>query len=156
MGRLDHAAGVLPLARHFKERIRFATKSTADSPNMPYSFNKTIQADLDLMLTMFERAHKGINMNLLTYRLRNAQSKVDACPRGMGGDSKPGRAWRFIIPHHLLCRARINRLEFLAILVSCCSISPKVPSSPWTAFSLWVIVQQHLVGFIRRVSRIKI
>jgi hypothetical protein len=118
VGRLDHAAGVLPLARHFMERIRFATKCTADRPNMPYTLNKTIQADLELMLAVLARAHEGINMNLLTYRLPNAQSKVDACPRGLGGYSKAGRAWRFIIPHHLLGRAHINLLEFLAILVS--------------------------------------
>jgi hypothetical protein len=118
VGRLDHAAGVLPLARHFMERIRFATKSTADRPNMPYTLNKTVLADLDLMLAVLERAHKGINMNLLTYRVPNTQSKVDACPHGLGGYSKAGRAWRFIIPHHLLGRAHINLLEFLAILVS--------------------------------------
>ena len=118
VGRLDHAAGVMPLARHFMERIRFATKSTSDRPNMPYTLNKTVLADLELMLAVLERARKGINMNLLTYRIPNAQSKVDACPRGLGGYSKAGRAWRFIIPHHLLGRAHINLLEFLAILVS--------------------------------------
>jgi hypothetical protein len=85
---------------------------------MPYSLNKTIQADLQLMLAVLDRAYEGINMNLLTYRLPDAQSKVDACPRGMGGYSRKGRAWRFIIPTHLLGRAHINLLEFLAILVS--------------------------------------
>jgi hypothetical protein len=118
VGRLDHAAGVLPLACHFMERIRFATKSTSDRPCMPYSLNKTVQADLKLMLAVLDKAYEGISMNLLTYRLPDAQSKVDACPRGMGGFSRKGRAWRFIIPHHLLGRAHINLLEFLAILVS--------------------------------------
>ena len=118
VGRLDHAVQVIPLARHFMERIRFAKEMTKDTPFRPYTLNATCKADLQLMLEMLNKAHEGLSMNLLTYRKPNSIATVDACPRCLGGYTKRGRAWRIVLPPHLLGRAHINLLEFLAAVVS--------------------------------------
>ena len=118
VGRLDHACSIFPLARHFMERIRFAKQQSSKHPYRLYSLNSTICEDLRLMLQFLSKTHVGINMNLLTFRIPNAQSKVDACPYGLGGFSKSGRAWRWKIPSKLVGRAHINLLEFIACLVA--------------------------------------
>ena len=118
IGRLDHTSSVMPLARHFMERLRFAKEKTSDRPNMPYTLNRTCLSDIRIMKKILDKAQAGISMNLLTYRSPDAQYKVDACPKGMGGFSKTGRAWRLELPQHLRGRAHINLLEFIASLVS--------------------------------------
>ena len=92
IGRLDHTSSVMSLARHFMERLRFAKEKTADRPKMPYTLNQTCLNDIKIMQMVLDKASAGISMNLLTYRLPDAQYKVDACPRGMGRFSKNGRA----------------------------------------------------------------
>ena len=92
IGRLDHTSSVMPLARHLMERLRFAKEKTADRPKMPYTLNQTYLNDIKTMQMVLDKASAGISMNLLTYRLPDAQYKVDACPRGMGGFSMNGRA----------------------------------------------------------------
>jgi hypothetical protein len=118
VGRLDHTCCVFPLARHFMERIRFAKQAASKNPYRPYSLNSTICSDLKLMLKILTKTNLGINMNLLTFRTPNTQSKVDACPYGIGGFSKLGRAWRWKIPSRLVGRAHINLLEFIACLIA--------------------------------------
>ena len=56
-------------------------------------------------------------MNLLTYRQPSHLFRSDACEHGLGGYSADGLAWRWPLPNHLLSRAHINLLEFLASII---------------------------------------
>lgn len=73
--------------------------------------------DLRLHLNFLNVAHKGMSMNLLTYRKPTHIYRADACPFGLGGFSAEGRAWRWYIPFHLQFRATINMLEHLASII---------------------------------------
>ena len=44
--------------------------------------------------------------------------RADACPWGIGGYNFSGRAWRYYLAPHLLFRATLNMLEFLASVVT--------------------------------------
>ena len=115
---MDHTSSVMPLARYFMECLRFVKERTVDRPKMPYTPNQIWLNDIKIMRKVLDKANAGISMNLLTNRLPDAQYKVDACPKGMGGFSKMGRVWRLEIPRHLRGRAHINLLKFIASLVS--------------------------------------
>ena len=116
LGRLNHAATVLPLARHFLSRLSFATHSAEYFK--PVKLNKSTIKDLELWIQLLTKLRNGISMNLLTIRPPNIVMWTDACEHGLGGISYPrGRAWRFHISSDLRHRAHINLLEFLAILV---------------------------------------
>ena len=56
-------------------------------------------------------------MNLLTIRQPTHLFRSDACEHGLGGYSAEGTAWRWPLPPHLLARAHINLLEFLASII---------------------------------------
>ena len=76
IGRLNHAAFVIPLARHFLSRIR-GLKEKAKFHNMVSISNVIIQ-DLKLWKKFVNQAKQGINMNLLTYRFPTIVAVTDA------------------------------------------------------------------------------
>ena len=117
IGRLNHAAQVIPLARHFLSRLRFAF-SKARNKWVYITISKRLEHDLELWLKFLKDAHEGISMNLLTFRQPSRCHRTDSCELGLGGFSSVGKAWRWIIPIGLRGRAHIGLLEYLAQIVS--------------------------------------
>jgi hypothetical protein len=116
LGRLNHAASILPTSRHFLSRISFAT--TKANYFKPVKLRSHIIEDLKLWLKILDKLRSGVSMNLLTFRPPDITIWTDACEYGIGGYSYPrGRAWKWAIPEELKHRAHINILEFMAALV---------------------------------------
>jgi hypothetical protein len=127
IGRLNHAAGVLPLARYYLNRIRRAASAQdIDTTRMPKTktkwLSKTVLQDLHLFHeTFLPKIHMGISINLLTYRRPTHIIFSDACPKGLGGYSvNTGKAWRWEIPTEFedSLKNKNNTLEFLAAVIS--------------------------------------
>jgi hypothetical protein len=70
------------------------------------------------MQGILDKSKRGINMNLLAFRLPDQVYYSDSCPAGLGGYSDQGYAWRFKVPDELQFRASNNLLEFLAAIVT--------------------------------------
>ena len=117
IGRLNHAAQVIPLARHFLSRLRFAF-SKARNKWVYIPISKRLEHDLELWLKFLRDAFEGISMNLLTFRQPSKCYRTDSCELGLGGFSSAGKGWRWIIPEWLRGRAHIGLLEYLAQIVS--------------------------------------
>jgi hypothetical protein len=118
IGRLNHVGFIIPTARHFLERIRHfeahSYPTTKDSSRIP----RPVRDGLLLWLDFLEQAHRGISLNVLTFREPTTLYRADACKHGIGGFSVfHGRAWRFAIPPDLQNRATLNVLEFFASIV---------------------------------------
>eukprot|EP00978_Attheya_sp_CCMP212_P043513 scaffold285733_cov53-Attheya_sp.AAC.1 len=66
LGRLEHLCVMFPSGRHFLSRLRFLRER--------YLKNRTTKViedeleDLALMLVFLHKVHRGVNMNLLTFR----------------------------------------------------------------------------------------
>ena len=96
IGRLNHTALIIPLARHFLTRLRyFHSKMNAFSQ---YRLQPNIHDDMKLHMRIPQNPHKGIYMDLLTYREPTRIYLTDACEIGMGGFSSKGREWWWKIP----------------------------------------------------------
>lgn len=120
-GQLNHAAYIIPLARHFLTRIRAARLSRANKKSW-VKFTESVLADLALWLKLLAKAHTGISMNLIVTRRPNRICWSDSCPFGIGGFLlRSGRAWRIRIPKEsiLYGSALINNLlEFIGMAVN--------------------------------------
>lgn len=119
LGRLNHAAEVLPLSRYFLGHLRaflapFDEKKKRTVLPPPSSL---VLQDLRLWTDFLGQAHAGVSLNLLTIRTPTHILLSDACPLGMGGYSlKTGRAWQLRIdkPEDV----SNNLLEFIASVVT--------------------------------------
>jgi hypothetical protein len=122
VGRLNHAAGILPVARHFMGRIRFFLRQIQAKryrSSKLHTLSEEVKNDLELWIKFLILIHKGISMNNLVVRQPNRRLCSDACPYGLGGYSlTTGLAWRIQIPDHLVGRGSINFLEFLATVIA--------------------------------------
>jgi hypothetical protein len=117
LGRLENIAIIIPTFGHFLNNIRqLEIKASLTKKNQ--IINKRAHEDFKLAQKFLEKARKGINMNLMTFREPNKIYINDASEHGLGGFATHGRAWAYIIPEKLRGRAHINLLEFLAQLVS--------------------------------------
>jgi hypothetical protein len=120
VGRLNHASFVIPLARHFLNRLRLRTRR-----NLPKTQQLTLSAselaDLHLWLKFLALARSGISLNRMTLRRPTQLGLSDSCPFGMGGFTLRGRAWRLRIPESCAFHGDStinNLLEFLAMMVT--------------------------------------
>ena len=120
-GQLNHAAYVIPLARHFLTRIRAARNSRTNKKSW-IKLTKGVTADLVLWRELLRRSNVGISMNLIVTRRPNRLCWSDSCPFGLGGFLlQSGRAWRLRIPKGsiLFGSALINNLlEFIGMAVN--------------------------------------
>jgi hypothetical protein len=119
-GRLNHAASIIPLSRHFLGRIR-ALKLSRSDKRATLKIPQAVIDDLELWLKFLDRAHTGISLNLLTIRKPSRICWSDACPYGIGGYLLSGRAWRFKIPaeSRIYGDKRFNNLfEFIGMAVN--------------------------------------
>ncbi len=120
VGRLNHAAYVIPLSRHFLGRLRQRLHFVKNNRQQVTLSTQEI-ADLVLWTHFLSHARAGISMNLLTLRRPSQVGISDSCPFGMGGFTWTGRAWRIKIPPssaiYGMSEAN-NVLEFLAMAVT--------------------------------------
>ena len=120
IGRLNHAAFVIPLSRHFLHRLRSRLSTPVHKHQVLRLSSDEIQ-DLHLWLKYLQLAHDSISLNLLTLREPQMLGISDSCPFGLGGFTWSGRAWRLRVPPSSPlfgdCVAN-NFLEFLAMAIT--------------------------------------
>lgn len=109
IGRLTHLSVVMQPVLHFLSRLRYLHEKSENRRfvTVPH----LVLEDLKLHRKFLDKINKGISLNLMTYRKPTRVYRSDACPWAIGGYSSTGKAWRFIIPKHLLNRATLNMLE---------------------------------------------
>jgi hypothetical protein len=120
LGRLNHVAYIIPLARHFLGKLRFRLRNRRHK-RQQVTLNREEVADLDLWILFLAKAHEGISMNRVTIRQPSKICWSDSCPFGIGGFLLSGRAWRIRIPESSpIYGADIsnNVLEFLGMVVT--------------------------------------
>jgi hypothetical protein len=118
IGRLNHAAHVIPTARAFLCQLRRLELHVQRS-GKPATADESQIGELQQWCYFLQRASKGISINLLTYRAPNLFLRADACEHGLGGLSvNSGVAWRFQIPTALRGNISLNLLEYLASAVT--------------------------------------
>jgi hypothetical protein len=120
-GQLNHAACVIPLARHFLTRTRAARNSRTNKKSWT-NLTGVVLADLALWIGLLRRANVGISMNLIVTQRPNRICWSDSCPFGIGGFLlRTGRAWRICTPKaSVLHRSALvnNLLEFIGMAVN--------------------------------------
>jgi hypothetical protein len=115
LGRLQHTAAILVEGNHFLNRIRSAELRAKRRGKT--RLNAETRNDFIFWKSLLERAHRGIDINLLVSRHPDHMIRTDACEHGLGGYSlTTGRAWRWEIPVKLRNLKSINFLEFLACI----------------------------------------
>ena len=96
IGRLNHTASIIPLARHFLTRVSFFHSKMNDLSW--YQLRPNIRNRLKLHMRILHKARKGLLMKLIAYREPTRIYITDVCKIGMGGFSSKGRSWRWKIP----------------------------------------------------------
>ena len=117
IGRYVNVGMVLPYIHHFLGRLRGLLRR-AKRQRHPIPIDTPCQKDLELMRDILYMAMDGVDMNLIAYLWPNRVYRSDACPRGLGGYSDEGFAWRWYLPPELQNRASSNLLEHVATVVS--------------------------------------
>jgi hypothetical protein len=120
LGRLNHVAYIIPLARHFLGKLRLRLHQRRHK-NQEMTLNAEEVADLDLWIKFLEKASTGISMNRVTIRKPSKICWSDSCPFGIGGFLLSGRAWRVRIPESSPIYGvdtANNVLEFLGMMVT--------------------------------------
>ena len=123
IGRLNHTATVLPLARYYLVRLRntvYYFQSKSDNKTADHNLRKSVLEDLRLFSDCFlPKVSSGVNMNIITFRRPTHIFWSDACPQGMGGYSATsGKAWRITIPEEFRNCISNNVLELSACIIS--------------------------------------
>ena len=116
VGRLSHAAYVIPNSRHFLGRLYRAGERAKVHGSV--TLTQAQRDDLGLWKVFLDSALRGVSINRLVARWPNRIVRVDACPQGMGGYGLlSGVAWRIHLEPDLTGRGSLNSLEFLAALI---------------------------------------
>ena len=151
IGRMNHAAHIIPLSRHFLGRLR--TSLYAASRRGWATLRSPQLADLRLWQSFLQFAHQGISLNLLSFRLPSHILRSDACEHGLGGFSATtGIAWRWELPVELRLRATLNSLEFLATYINAWMECHLALSSPVPPCSILLLQSDSssAVGWLHR------
>jgi hypothetical protein len=118
IGRLNHAGFIIPMSRHFLGHLQRALYAAV---HRPVTLKPDQRANLLLWKGFLLKAHSGISLILLTYRLLTHIGRSDACEHSIGGFSvTTGVAWQWEIPLHLRWQATLSSLEFLVAYVQLC------------------------------------
>ena len=117
IGRLNHAAYVLPQGRYFMNRMRHLLSKCKTMG--PQSIPPGVRDDLLLWSTLLNRCSKdGISINNITFTTPTDITVSDACEVGMGGFNMSGLAWRYELPKSMHGKLTINLLEFIAASIT--------------------------------------
>jgi hypothetical protein len=87
--RLNHAAAIMPLARHFLGRLRGLLVSKQEGYKS-LNIRAEVAADLQLWLEVLETANRGLLLNCLVTRVPTIVCFSDSCPYGIAGYSISG------------------------------------------------------------------
>ena len=121
IGRFNHTGFIVTIARYFLTRLRFRLKTHQKKRTRQtriYMAPWDIK-DLKLWKAMISSLSKiGISINNICTVLPSSIVCSDACEWGLGGYSRQGPAWRWLIPLALQGKASINFLEFLAAIIT--------------------------------------
>jgi hypothetical protein len=120
VGKLNHVAFLIPLARHFLRRFR-ALVDRNKPQQQQITVSNQVARDAELWEHFLSRAASGIDMNRVTIRQPTQLGISDSCPFGIGGFLLNGRAWRVQIPRTSPIYGQStanNFLEFLGMIVS--------------------------------------
>lgn len=95
IGRLSHAAYVVPNSRHFLGRLYRAGERAKVHGSVRLSQSQSQWDDLGLWRQFLDTALGGVPINRLVAQWPNRIVRVDACPQGMSGYGlQSGIAWR--------------------------------------------------------------
>ena len=122
IGRLTHASYVVPLSRHFLQRLRCRLNTVRrHAPAFVVRMNDEELSDIKLWQHLLKQAHQGISLNGIVLRHPTRMTFSDSCPLGLGGFTSEGQAWRLKVhPASRTassCQAN-NVLEFLAMVIT--------------------------------------
>jgi hypothetical protein len=120
VGRLNHAGYVIPLSRHFLNRLRLRIPIWRHK-NQQITLSQDKTNHLKLWVKFLQQARYVIFLNCITIRTPSKLGWSDSCPFGLGGFLLSGRAWRIQIPPFSPIYGvdiANNVLEFLAMLVT--------------------------------------
>jgi len=121
VGRLNHAASIIPLSRHFLNEIRAKSSIAPRNRSQRIRLTREEKTDLELWESFLTTANRGISINLLVVRNPTRVAWSDSCPFGIGGYTLSGYAWRIRIPKEAPYYGDDsvnNVLEFLGMAVS--------------------------------------
>ena len=121
VGRLNHAASIIPLSRHFLNEIRNRCARGPRRGKLQIRLTAEEKSDLELWESFLTTANKGISINLLVIRNPTRMAWSDSCPFGLGGYTLAGTAWRIRVPKEAPYYGDDsvnNVLEFLGMAIS--------------------------------------
>ena len=117
LGKLNHAAFIIPLSRYFLNRLRH-TESLSKKFG-PQKLSQGTREDILLFKDFLSIMNlKGSSIQNITHSLPDVFCWSDACEFGLGGFNSKGLAWQWKIPKNLRGRASINLLEFIASIIT--------------------------------------
>lgn len=116
IGKLNHAAFLIPHARYFLNNMRKLLYNCEKYGSQ--HINETTKEDFKLWKTiLLNVSENGVNINLLTFTEWDHAIYTDASEHGIGGfNPETGRGWRFQLPSWSK-GLHINMLEFMASFV---------------------------------------
>ncbi len=117
IGKLNHAAFIIPFSRYFLNRIRYQMHLAKKFG--PQKLSGGSREDLvlfkDLLAIM---STNGASIANITFSLPDYFCWSDACSYGMGGYNSAGQAWQWKLPSQYINKVSINLLEFVASVVT--------------------------------------
>ena len=148
IGRLNHAAYIVPQGRYFMNRIRHLLKVCKS--NGVQTIPAQVRDDMMLWVTLLQRtSNEGININSITFTSPTVTVISDACETGLGGFTSEGKAWRYKLPKNMQGCFTINLLEFIA---SAISIHLTITDSPGPHKILALTDSSSALGWLFKAS----
>ena len=117
MGKLNHAAHVIPPARYFLNRLRHLMKRGKQwGPQQPQLWNRQ---DLQQWMKLLQHVTtKGVPISNIVFVKPSVTLWLDTCGYGIGWYRYNVLAWRWRIPSEWHGKLTFNLLEFLALEVT--------------------------------------
>jgi hypothetical protein len=157
VGRLNHAAYVIPLARHFIKPLRDLLYPRRN-PSKVIHLHSPERRCLRLWRKLLQRSHEGISMNRLVTRQPTHLMWSDSCPFGIGGFLlTSGRAWRIRIPKTSPIyglQIANNWLEFLGMVINIWLQVQELQGSSKSACILALGDNTSAIGWLKKTSHI--
>lgn len=117
LGKLNHAAFIIPLSRYFLNRLRHTEMLSKKFG--PQKLSQGTREDISLFKDFLSiMSTEGSSIQNITHSLPDIFCWSDACEYGLGGFNSLGEAWQWKIPERLRGRASINLLEFVASVIT--------------------------------------
>ena len=122
IGVFVHTSYAVPLSRHFLDNFRFRLQHLKKiNPHQAQCLNRQEICDFVLWKKILAKAHEGVSLNGLTFRMPTRIGFSDSCPLGLGGLTHGGRGWRLKVNPELAAYGKDisnNLLEFLGMAIT--------------------------------------